>query len=81
MGGLRQYMPVTFVTWDCDSRHRRHPSIRRLLVKDEILWQAFGTSGSMADRRDYRIHHRPLYVPADVHESAASIAAVRPIRS
>jgi len=44
MGGLRQYMPVTFVTMGCDSRHRRHPSIAGFWSKDEILWQAFGTS-------------------------------------
>jgi len=39
MGGLRQYMPVTFVTMGIATL-----AIAGIWSKDEILWQAFGTS-------------------------------------
>jgi len=45
MGGLRQYMPVTFVTMGIATLAIAGiPPFAGFWSKDEILWQAFGTS-------------------------------------
>ena len=45
MGGLRQYMPVTFVTMGIATLAIAGiPPLAGFWSKDEILWQAFGTS-------------------------------------
>ena len=45
MGGLRQYMPVTFVTMGIATLAIAGiPPVAGFWSKDEILWQAFGTS-------------------------------------
>ena len=71
MGGLRKYMPWTFMTMGIATLAIAGiPPFAGFFSKDEILWKAYGASGRglLADRRDYRFHHVVLYVPADVHD-------------
>ena len=70
MGGLRVYMPWTFATMGIATLAIAGiPPFAGFWSKDEILWKAYGAKpGVLADRRDYRLYHVFLYVPADVHD-------------
>ena len=82
MGGLRVYMPWTFVTMGIATLAIAGiPPFAGLLVERrdslEGLWRKLGV---LADRRDYRVHHVVLYVPVDVHDIRRRIPGRRGAR-
>ena len=70
MGGLRTNIPWTFLTMGIATLAIAGiPPLAGFFSKDEILWQAYQVKlGVLADRRDHRVHHFVLHVPAVVHD-------------
>ncbi len=73
MGGLRQYMPWTFITMGIATLAIAGiPPLRRIFLQGrnslEGILQPLRKLGVLVDRRRHRVHHFFLYVPPDVHD-------------
>ena len=69
MGGLRKYLPYTFLVHDDrDVRHRRAAAVCRILLEgpDPVVGLEQRRTHALADWRDHRRHDVVLHVPAVV---------------